>query len=117
MDTQNNSEDKEEEQNELLDVRVDRYKYVKHFCKYGIIKKTIHTTNDSKSWVERCRCGRFKTVDYRFFIEGSKYPKFIINFFDRNGERCQVSEKEKSGANPSHTLRMIEEERKKWAPD
>lgn len=92
-------------QNEILDVRMNSYKYVKHFCRYVVMKRTIEVAENSKKWLERCKCGRMKWCDCTFFTATSKIPKITITWFDREGNQCRIPEKEISpdhfGTNPA----------------
>ena len=67
-----------------------------HYCRYSVLKKTIVQQVNGQRHMERCRCGRFKLVYCKFFVEGSIYPEIKVLLFDRAGNLISDGEKDET---------------------
>ncbi|SRR6266487_7191169 len=68
-----------------------------HYCRYSILRRTIHHQNDEqgflirRNWEERCRCGRIKAIDCKFDATEQKSPTRTIRWYDREGNLLRVT--------------------------
>lgn len=62
-----------------------------HNCRYYVMRKTVKHFANGRVWAERCNCGRSKEVDYKFIVEGSKFPKRTIRWYDNEGNLERIT--------------------------
>lgn len=57
-----------------------------HFCRYHLMRKSFRSVGSHQQWMERCRCGRVKAVDWNPITEGANSPTITVDWFDPFGK-------------------------------
>lgn len=64
-----------------------------HNCLYMLMRRTIKMTGSHQQWMERCRCGRLRVVDWNMIGDGGKSPALLKHWYDQNGNFVKTTGK------------------------
>ena len=68
-----------------------KYFQLHHVCKYVMVKKSVRHKANGQQWIERCRCMKFVSVDYRYFVEGHNSPTVTKYWYNKEGDLDRVT--------------------------